>query len=64
VVLAEVVVAIGFVLAVLGIREVGGLFNLGVGFLLVFVGSIPIIVDLRRESAFDEELWHFLERNG
>ena len=35
---------VGFVLMVLGIYEIGGLFNLGVGFAVFWIGAIAALV--------------------
>ena len=49
--------AVGVVLAVLGIYEVGGLLSLGSGLLLVFVASIPLILNPGTGTwGFDREL--------
>jgi hypothetical protein len=49
--------AIGVVLAVLGIYEIGGLLSLGVGLALIFISSIPLILDPGTGTwGFDREL--------
>ena len=49
--LAEIVMVIGFVLAVLGMREIGGLFNLGLGLLMISAGSVPSCSEETRIAA-------------
>lgn len=57
VLIAEIAMAVGVVLAVLGIYEVGGLLSLGSGLLLVFVASIPLILNPGTGTwGFDREL--------
>lgn len=59
--LAETTVLIGFVLFVLGMLEIGGLFNLGLGLLLILAGSVPIVLRLGdAQESLDEELRRFL----
>ena len=52
---AYALVGAGFVQAVLGIYEVGGLFNLGAGFTVLWVGGIVSLADMRRVSRDEEE---------
>jgi len=40
---------------VLGIYEIGGLFNLAVGFAVFWVGAIAALADMRRQSDELEE---------
>jgi len=54
-ILADVLLVVGFVLMVLGIYEIGGLFNLGVGFAVFWVGAIAALADMRRQSDELEE---------
>jgi hypothetical protein len=61
-VVSALVIAAGFVLTVLGILQTGGVAALGVGLLLVFAGSVPLIIDAdRRQGAFDDELRRLLD---
>ena len=53
--------AIGFVLAVLGIIEIGGLMALGAGMLLIFIGSVLILLGTGNEAPLDEELRQILD---
>lgn len=53
--------AIGFVLAVLGIIEIGGLMALGAGMLLIFIGSVLILLGTGNEAPLDEELRRILD---
>lgn len=45
----------GFVLMVLGIYEIGGLFNLGLGFAVFWVGAIAALADMQRKTDDLEE---------
>lgn len=54
-ILADALLIVGFVLMVLGIYEIGGLFNLGVGFAVFWVGAIAALADMRRQSDELEE---------
>lgn len=45
VIFGEVAMVAGVVLTVLGILGVGGLFNLGVGLAMIWVGSIPTLLE-------------------
>ena len=54
-ILADALLVVGFVLMVLGIYEIGGLFNLGVGFAVFWVGAIAAFADMRRQSDELEE---------
>jgi len=54
-ILADALLVVGFVLMVLGIYEIGGLFNLGVGFAVIWVGAIAALADMRRQSDELEE---------
>lgn len=57
VLIAEIAMAVGVVLAVLAIYEVGGLFSLGIGLVLIFISSIPLILDPGTGGfGFDREL--------
>ena len=58
---AGLVMAIGFVLAVLGIIEIGGLMALGAGMLLIFIGSVHILLGTGNEAPLDEELRRMLD---
>ncbi len=54
-ILADGLLVVGFVLMVLGIYEIGGLFNLGVGFAVLWAGAILALADMRRKSDDLEE---------
>ena len=54
-ILADALLVVGFVLMVLGIYEIGGLFNLGVGFAVFWVGAIAALADMRHQSDELEE---------
>ena len=47
-------IAIGFVLMALGVLEIGGLFNVGLGLVLVIVGA-PLMFGRSAEPELDEE---------
>ena len=60
--IAEIGVATGVVLTVLGIVEIGGLFNLLLGLLLTFVSSIPLILNPGTGTrGLDKELRRLME---
>ena len=40
---------------VLGIYEIGGLLNIGVGFAVVWVGALASLADMRRRFRDEEE---------
>jgi hypothetical protein len=62
VVLAEIAMAIGVALVVLGIYEVGGLLSLGFGLLLIFTSSIPLILNPGTGTwGFDRELRRLMD---
>jgi len=48
--------AVGVVLTVLGILGIGGLFNVGLGLALIFVGSIPVLVEDEGEAFVSEDI--------
>jgi uncharacterized membrane protein YiaA len=54
-ILADALLVVGFVLMVLGIYEIGGLFNLGVGFAVFWIGAIAALADMRRKNDELEE---------
>ena len=54
-ILADALLIVGFVLMVLGIYEIGGLFNIGVGFIVLWAGAILALADMRRKSNDLEE---------
>jgi hypothetical protein len=54
--LGEAAMVVGVALTVLGILGVGGLFNLGLGLALVFVGSIPVILEAAASPFVSEDL--------
>jgi hypothetical protein len=47
-------IAIGFVLMALGVLEIGGLFNVGLGLILVIVGA-PLMFGRNVEPELDEQ---------
>jgi hypothetical protein len=53
--LADALLITGFVLMVLGIYEIGGLFNLGLGFAVLWVGAIIAFADMTRKTRGLEE---------
>ena len=54
-ILADALLIAGFVLMVLGIYEIGGLFNFGLGFVVLWVGAIVALADMRRKDDDLEE---------
>jgi hypothetical protein len=52
---ADALVVVGFVLMVLGIYEIGGLFGLGSGFAVFWLGGLASFDDMRRVSRDEEE---------
>ena len=56
--LADALLITGFVLMVLGIYEVGGLFNLGLGFAVLWVGAIIALADMTRKTRGLEEAFY------
>jgi|SoimicmetaTmtLPB_FD_contig_41_13249925_length_551_multi_1_in_0_out_0_1 uncharacterized membrane protein YiaA len=54
-ILADALLIAGFVLMVLGIYEIGGLFNVGLGFAVLWVGAIVALADMRRKTDDIEE---------
>jgi hypothetical protein len=53
--LADALLIAGFVLMVLGIYEIGGLFNLGLGFAVVWTGALVSLADMRRRARDEQE---------
>jgi len=43
-IVAEALIGVGFVLMTLGILEIGGLFNVGVGFATIWVGCVLLFL--------------------
>jgi hypothetical protein len=61
-ILADALLVTGFVLIVLGICEIGGLFNLGLGFAVFWLGAIVALADMRRkEDDLEEELFRITQ---
>ena len=52
---ADALIVLGLILMVLGIYEIGGLFNLGLGFTVLWVGGIVSLADMRLVSRDEEE---------
>jgi hypothetical protein len=52
---ADVLLLVGFVLMVLGIYEIGGLLNLGVGLAVLWAGALASFADMRRSFRDEEE---------
>ena len=60
--LADALLAVGFVLMVLGIYEIGGLFNFGLGFAVLWVGAIIALADMRRkDDDLEEEFFRIIQ---
>jgi hypothetical protein len=61
-IVADALLIVGFVLMVLGIYEIGGLFNLGVGFAILWVGAIVALADMRRKTNdLDEAFFRIIQ---
>ncbi len=61
-ILADALLVTGFVLMVLGIYEIGGLFNLGLGFAVFWLGAIVAFADMRRkEGDLEEEFFRIIQ---
>ena len=54
-ILADALLVLGFVLMVLGIYEIGGLLNIGVGFVVLWAGALVALADMTRSYRDDEE---------
>jgi uncharacterized membrane protein YiaA len=54
-ILADALLIAGFVLMVLGIYEIGGLFNIGLGFAVFWVGAVAALADMHRKTDDMEE---------
>ena len=53
--LADALLVIGFVQMVLGIYEVGGLFNIAVGFAVLWAGAVAALADITRRLQDEDE---------
>jgi hypothetical protein len=53
--LADALLIAGFVQMVLGIYEIGGLFNLGMGFAVLWAGAFAALADIIRRLREEEE---------
>ena len=61
-ILADALLIAGFVLMVLGIYEIGGLFNFGLGFVVLWVGAIVALADMRRkDDDMEEEFFRIIQ---
>jgi hypothetical protein len=61
--LADALLIAGFVQMVLGIYEIGGLFNLGVGFAVVWAGALAVFADMTRNRRDEEEAFFRITDN-
>lgn len=52
---ADAILTVGFVLMVLGIYEIGGLFNLCLGFAVLWAGALAVLADTTRRLRDEEE---------
>ena len=52
---ADALIVLGLILMVLGIYEIGGLFNLGAGFAVLWTGGIAALAEMKRRSRDEEE---------
>jgi hypothetical protein len=57
---AYALLALGFCLIVLSIYEVGGLFNLGLGLLVVHLGEIAVFAHEDRRRRWEEDVFRGL----
>ena len=53
--IADALIVLGLILMVLGIYEIGGLFNLGAGFAVLWTGGIAALADMKRRTHDEEE---------
>jgi hypothetical protein len=53
--LADALLIAGLVQMVLGIYEIGGLFNLGVGFAVLWAGALAALADMTRRLRDEQE---------
>ena len=61
-ILADALLIAGCVLMVLGIYEIGGLFNLGLGFVVLWVGAIVALADMhRKDDDLEEAFFRIVE---
>ena len=61
-ILADALLVIGFALMVLGIYEIGGLANLGLGLAVFWVGAIVALADMRRkDDDLEEEFFRIIQ---
>ena len=61
--IADALLLVGFVLMVLGIYEIGGLFNLGVGFAVLWAGALVALYDMTRRFRDEEEAFFRIANN-
>lgn len=54
-IVADALLVVGFVLMVLGIYEIGGLFYIAVGFLVLWAGALVALADMMRRYRTEEE---------
>ena len=60
--IADALLIVGFVLMVLGIYEIGGLFNLGLGFAILWAGALLAFADMRRTTIdFEKEFYRIAD---
>jgi hypothetical protein len=60
---ADALLIVGFVQMVLGIYEIGGLLNLGVGFAIVWAGAVAAFADMTRRLRDEEEAFFRIADN-
>lgn len=61
--LADALLVLGLVQMVLGIYEIGGLFNVGVGFAVVWAGALVVFTDMTRKLRDEEEAFFRIADN-
>jgi hypothetical protein len=53
--LADALLTVGFVQMVFGIYEIGGLFNIGLGFAVLWAGALATFAEMTRRLREEEE---------
>jgi hypothetical protein len=53
--LADALLVVGCVLMVLGIYEIGGLLDIGLGFVVLWIGALAALADMTRSYRKDDD---------
>jgi hypothetical protein len=61
--IADALLIVGFVQMVLGIYEIGGLFNLGMGFAVLWGGALAALTDMARRVRDEREAFFRIADN-